>query len=198
MTKNKSEFIERISNFFPMSEEEIHVFSDRFQITDCKKGEVLMEEGAPIDRVYFVIKGIVRQYKLVEGVDKSIFFYTEDQMIRLMGDPPENPRSAYNLECLEDCTICVAYSREDDLEFIQKYPRFESLCMTLMDNVFKEAQDNQAYYIAYKPEHRYLKLQENRPDLIQRVAQQHLASFLGLTPESLSRIKKRIYDKSKA
>ena len=121
MEKNKSEFIKRISKHFPMSEEEIHVFSDRFSITNHKKGNVLMKEGDRIDRVYFIIKGIVRQYKQIEGVDMCMFFYTEDQIIRLMGDDQENPRSKYNLQCLEDCIVCVAYSSEDDFEFIQKY-----------------------------------------------------------------------------
>ncbi|MFY0689947.1 MAG: Crp/Fnr family transcriptional regulator [Cyclobacteriaceae bacterium] len=195
MTQEKSLFIDRISAVFPMTTEEIEVFSDRFEIEHYKKGDILLKEGDQIDRVFFNLKGIIRQYKLIDGVDKSMFFFIEDQIIRLMGNTPEDPTSPYHLECLEDSTLCVAYSREDDMEFVQKYPRFEALCMTLMDDIFKTAQDNQEYYINCNPEQRYQKLLDERPELVQRVAQQHLASFLGFTPESMSRIKKRIHEK---
>lgn len=195
MTKKKLEFIERILKIFPMSQEEIQVFGERFEIQNFKKGEFLLREGDILNRVFFMMEGIVRQFKIVDGVDKSTFFYCENQMIRLLENNPMNPTSSYSLECLEDCTVCVAFSREDDMQFIQKHPRFESLCLILMDDLYKIAQENQDYYTQYSPEKRYLKFMEERPDLIQRVSQQHLASFLGFTAESLSRIRKRIHEK---
>ena len=193
----QQELIARIVKIFPMSEEEIRVFSDRITVKQFDKGDILIREGDPIDRAFFVLEGIVRQFTLHDGKEKSVFFYVENQMIRLTGKENTAPQSSYYLECLEDSQICVAHSRADDQEFIQKYPRFESLCRILTEDIFKQSQDALEDYIHCNPLDRYQMLLEKRPDLVQRVSQQHLASFLGYTPESLSRIKKRIFTKRK-
>lgn len=193
----ENELIERINKIFPMSEEEIHAFSSRISVKQFNKGDMLIEEGDRVDKVFFIMEGLVRQYILKEGIEKSVFFYVEDEMVRLIDDDNAIPKSSYFLECLEDCTICVAYSRQDDAAFIKKYPRFESLCLILMENIFKQTQHSFEDHIHNSPKDRYLKFLEKRPDLVQRVPQKYLASYLGYTPESLSRIKKRIYAERK-
>lgn len=194
----QNELVNRIAKIFPMTEEEIRVFSDRITVKQFNKGDLLIREGDRIDRAFFVIEGIVRQFTLHDGKEKSVFFYVEDQMIRLTGKDSTATHSSHYLECLEDSKICVAHSRADDQEFIQKYPRFESLCRILTEDIFRQSQDTLEDYIHCNPLDRYQMLLEKRPDLVQRVSQQHLASFLGYTPESLSRIKKRIVTKTKS
>jgi len=200
ITKEQTAYLKliaRIQEIFPMTDEEEQVFTDRITVKEFKKGSVLISEGQIIDKAFFIIEGLVRQYTLSNDKDKSVFFYIENQMIRLLGKDSNPGVSSYYLECLEDSIICVAYSRPDDEEFIQKYPRFQTLCLILMEDIFKQNQDILEDFIHLTPLERYQMLLENRPELVQRIPQQYLASYLGYTPESLSRIKKRIFEKEK-
>ena len=75
----------------------------------------------------------------------------------------------------------------------QKFPKFETLCRVLSEDLLAKQQLNFDEFKLSSPEQRYLKLLEKRPDLIQRVPQHQLASFLGIKPQSLSRLRARIF-----
>jgi hypothetical protein len=84
-----------------------------------------------------------------------------------------------------------------ETEMFQKFPKFESLCRILSENlVAKQQMDFDDFKIS-SPEERYINLVKKRPDLIQRIPQHQIASFLGIKPQSLSRIKARILEKEK-
>ncbi len=74
----------------------------------------------------------------------------------------------------------------------QKYPELEKVTRSMLELSIGETQDETALFMSSTPEQRYLRLVQKRPSLINRVPQHQLASYLGMTPESLSRIKKRI------
>jgi DNA-binding MarR family transcriptional regulator len=98
---------------------------------------------------------------------------------------------------VEDSIITVANPEMEKMIF-EKFPRFETLCRMLSEELLAK---NQASFDNFKnstPEHRYLNLLETRPDLLQRVSQHQLASYLGIKPESLSRIRKRLLKKGKS
>jgi hypothetical protein len=105
-----------------------------------------------------------------------------------------NTPSAHYLECVED-TIAGAGTPEQETEMYQNFPQAESLARIIGEAVMGERQDNLAEFKMTSPEERYIQLQKKRPDLIQRVPQYQLASYLGVTPESLSRIRKRLSKK---
>jgi DNA-binding MarR family transcriptional regulator len=77
----------------------------------------------------------------------------------------------------------------------QKFPQIESLNRAMVEAIMAKQQDSLAEFKMTSPEQRYLNLLKNRPDLIQRVPQHQIASYLGVKPESLSRIRKRILKK---
>ena len=79
----------------------------------------------------------------------------------------------------------------------EKFPKFETLCRILSEDLLAKQQFDFDEFKTSSPEQRYLNLLERRPDLIQRVPQHQLASFLGIKPQSLSRLKSRILQKSK-
>jgi len=80
-------------------------------------------------------------------------------------------------------------------EIFEKFPKFEKMCRVLSEELLAKQQMNFDEFKTSSPEQRHLKLQETRPDLLQRVPQHQLASFLGITPQSLSRMRGRIVDK---
>ncbi len=92
------------------------------------------------------------------------------------------------------CTLLVANAKMEKSIF-EKFPRFETLCRILSEELLAK---NQASFDDFKtstPEQRYLNLLDTRPDLVQRVPQHQLASYLGIKPETLSRIRKRLATK---
>ncbi len=99
--------------------------------------------------------------------------------------------SGYYHECLEE-TIAGVGTPELEMEMYQKFPQIESLNRALGDAIMAKFQDTFAEFKMASPEERYLALLKNRPDLIERVPQHQIASYLGIKPESLSRIRKRI------
>jgi hypothetical protein len=84
-----------------------------------------------------------------------------------------------------------------EAEVFQKFPRFESLCRLLSEQLLDRKQRSFDEFRTSSPEERYLNLLRSRPDLPQRVPQHQLASYLGITPQSLSRMRARIFEKEK-
>src|SRR5690606_22658979 len=120
--------------------------------------------------------------------------YTDGQGISSFTSASKKVASSYYFECLEESKLAII-SIEKEQELYKKYPNFESLSRVGMESQLGEYQDMMAKFITQKPEERYLDLLENRPDLINRVPQYHLASYLGVSAETLSRIRKRIFKK---
>jgi len=105
--------------------------------------------------------------------------------------------SEYYISCIEDTILAVSNS-DMEVEMNSKFPKFETICRILSEELLAKQQINFDEFKTSSPEQRYLNLLQKRPDLVQRVPQQQLASFLGIKPQSLSRLRARILEKSKA
>jgi len=88
--------------------------------------------------------------------------------------------------------VLIVGNVENEQEFFERMPRMEMFNRLGVEMELQKSQEALAEYIITTPEERYLNLVQTRPDLLERVPQYQLASFLGVTPESLSRIRKRI------
>ena len=191
----ENEIIRYLSNYMVISEQlEDAIIKSDF-IRNYKKGTVLLEEGKISNECYFIIKGCIRSYYINDGNDVSTDFFTEDQSATPSAYGKKIP-SAYYLECIED-TIAGVGTPEIETEMFQKFPQLESLMRALGEAIMTKQQDNFAEFKMASPEERYFNLLKNRPDLLQRVPQHQIASYLGIKPESLSRIRKRIIKKDK-
>jgi hypothetical protein len=102
--------------------------------------------------------------------------------------------SEYNLSCIED-TILTVSNADMEVEVNGKFPKFETLCKILSEEFLAKQQIDFDMFKTSSPEQRYLNLLQKRPDLIQRVPQHQLASYLGIKPQSLSRLRARILEK---
>ena len=190
----QNELIEYISRYIDLNEEETKAVIEEIPIKTFKKGTVLLKEGEISKECYFNLKGLVRQYQIVDGEEKTTFFYTEEQGIADTEGAMKNIPSKCYWVCEEDTTLTIGkYEVEED--FYKRFPKFETLCRILSAKYFGTYQEILSTYIIKSPEERYLDLLKNRPELIERVPQYQLASYLGIKPESLSRIRKRIVSK---
>jgi len=185
-----NEILKYLSKYIPITkelEEEINKieFVKRFD-----KGTIILEEGKISNECFFIIKGCIRSFYIKDGEEKTTEFYTEEQAVvpSVYGN---NIPSKHYLECIED-TIAGVGTPELEIEMYQKFPQIESLNRALGEAIMAKQQDTFAEFKMTSPEERYLALIKNRPDLIQRAPQHQIASYLGIKPESLSRIRKRI------
>lgn len=174
-----------------MSDEEKSHLQQLMPIKSYSKGSLLLREGEVAKDAYFVLKGCVRSYYLRDGEDFTTAFYTENESCASLHSYTHQVPAKHYMECIEDCELLVL-NYEKEKEIIERYPAFESLCRAGLEADFGKSQEQQALFLSSSPEDRYLNLLQERPDLFQRIPQYQLASYLGVKPESLSRLKKRL------
>jgi CRP-like cAMP-binding protein len=181
------DFIER---YMELSQDEKQLIRELSIIKSFKKGTILLKEGKVSYDSYFVFEGCLRTYYLKNNEEKTTEFYTEMEVLSpacaLDGSP-----SLYSISCVEDTVVCIA-NPEMEKEAFARFPRFEMMCRVLSEQLTAKARLELDKFKTSSPEERYLALIESRPELFQRVPQHQLASYLGITPESLSRLRGRL------
>lgn len=187
----RGELVSFISKFKAFNPEEVETIAANITVRAGKKGTVLVREGDVWNECYFVLKGCLRQYVIADGIEITTQFYTEEQAAVQFTSYTSQSKSLSYLSCVEDCILIVGETNQETAMYKQ-HPKLEQITGMMMKKDFGKAQDDLAYFIASSPEERYLNLLETKPDLLQRVPQHQLASYIGVTPESLSRIRKRI------
>lgn len=186
--------VEIMSKLTQLSENEKMDIEHSFPIKTYEKGALLMREGQIARNAYYVIQGIVREYELVGGEEKTTAFYSEGQSAINFNSIVNEAPSKVNFVCGEQTTVAVLNS-EKEKELYKKHPRFETFCRKGMEQMMGVKQSQLAEIITLKPEKRYEKLQQERPELLNRVPQYQVASYLGISPEALSRIRSRLTNK---
>lgn len=180
-----------IADFQMLTPDEVDTITNGTNIQQFDKGTLLLKEGQVSDKCYFVIKGLVRQFYLIDGEEKTTAFFMEKEPVNAFTSNNTKTPSKHYIECIEDCVLTVG---TDNLieNMCQKVPRLENVMRVEVEKNAGKFQDEYAAFIMSSPEERYLNLLEKRPGLMNRVPQHQIASFLGVKPESLSRIRKRL------
>lgn len=182
-----------ISKYISLTNEEKQAILDLDIFRQINKGTILLKEGQKSMEGYFVLNGCIRTHYVIKGVEKTTAFYTEMEGITPHCVLTKKP-SEYYITATEDSIITIS-NPDMEAEIFKKFPKFESLCRILSEELLAKEQINFDDFKISSPEQRYLKLLEKRPDLIQRVPQHQLASYLGIKPQSLSRLRSRILKK---
>ena len=160
-----------------------------------RKKQYLVQEGDVCKYLAFVEKGILRSYQVDEkGVEHIVQFAFEgwwisDQLSFLTGEP-----SLYNIDALEDCELLLL-TKQGEEQMMEKIPTMERYFRILLQNNLINTQRRLASSLSHSAEEKYNDLVQSCPTIPQRVPQHMMASFLGITPETLSRIRKQIAGK---
>ena len=184
-----------IAKYISLNEDEKNALLSLDIFRSVKKGTILLNEGQKSKDSYFVLKGCLRKYYIIDGEEKTTAFYTEMDAITPHCVISNTP-SEYYISCTED-TILTVSDADIGAEMNSKFPKFDLMCRMLSEELLVKQQINFDEFKTSSPEQRYLNLLEKRPDLIQRVPQHQLASYLGIKPQSLSRLRARILEKNK-
>jgi CRP-like cAMP-binding protein len=183
-----------LSKYIPLTEDEKNAILSLDLFRSVKKGTTLLKEGQKSKDSYFVLKGCIRTYYVLDGEEKTTAFYSELDVLT----PPcviSKTPSEYYISCIED-TILTVSSADMEAEINSKFPKFEALCRLLSEDLLAKQRTDFDAFKTSSPEQRYLNLLQSRPDLVRRVPQHQLASYLGIKPQSLSRLRARIMEKN--
>lgn len=170
--------------------EEKKLIARLFTEKEYQKGEYFLREGAVCRHVGFIIRGIMQYYINTDGEDKTYGFGKElDFVCNNESFIPQKP-SVQCIQALENCKLLVI--SYDNLQlFYQGIKNGERFGRIIIEQVFIQTLQGLNSFYTDSPELRYEKFIKDYPDLLQRIPQYYIASFVGVKPQSLSRIRKR-------
>jgi len=186
--------MEIIMTYITLNEYDIELLKKTIDRRVYNKNEFLFNEGIVANESYFVERGCVRLFYNVEGNDKTAFFYTEDQFICAGESYTYNIPAAENYQAVEQTEILI-FTKEKTEKLLIEAPKFEIIARIAVENELIMCQKLIASFVTKSAEERYINLLNTQGELFQRVPQQYIASFLGISPETLSRIKTRVLNK---
>ena len=189
--------IESINTYISLNDSELLLLENAVEKRIYKKNDVIFTEGKISNEIYFVEKGCVRLFYNVEGNDKTAFFYTEGQFICAGESYTYNIPAIENYHAIEQTEIFV-FTKKKSEELLGKAPKLEIIARIATENELITCQKVIASFVTKSAEERYTDLLNTQGELFQRVPQQYIASFLGVSPETLSRIKRRVYKKRRS
>lgn len=188
--------------FFKKVNEKVNLTSEEEDI--CKtflipkkvrKKQYILQEGDVCKYGAFVEKGALRSYTIDEkGQEHIVQFAIEGWWISDMYSFITGEPSVYNIDVLEDAELLLL-SKPSEEELLEKVPKFERYQRLLVQGAYIALQRRLVLSLSQSAEEKYTKLTNTYPDIIQRVPQHMIASYLGITPETLSRIRRQISER---
>lgn len=176
------------------SDSELAIVLKHFEPRSYKKKTILLKAGEVSNEVYFLIDGCMRLYCEKDGMDISTFFFTEQMFAGSYSSFISRKPGSHFIETLEDCKVLVLSHQALEALYLE-FPKMNEFVRKSIEERFVVVHDLFTSYILNSPEERYLTLQKERPELLKRIPQHQIASFLGITPVSLSRIRNRVLRK---
>lgn len=157
-----------------------------------RKRQYVLNAGDVCQYFTFVEKGMIRSFTVDdEGHEHVVQFAIEGSWISDMGSFLSGKEAIYNIEAVEDSEV-LNLSKQAMDEMMNQLPAMERYFRLLMQNNIVALQRRVVAYMSLSAEEKYLKLMEVAPDIMNRASQQHIASYLSITPETLSRIRKQV------
>lgn len=188
-------FVKFISKYSPINQEETEYIEKNIPLKRFSKNEVFFREGSISKAIYFILEGCVRLFYNADGKDKTAYFYTEGKFLCANESFINKTPARENFQALENTTLMV-FTEANLIDLLKNYSNFENVeRFAILDELVTSNRLIESF-TTQSPEERYIELLDSNRELFQRVPQQYIATYLGVSPESLSRIRKRISQKS--
>jgi CRP-like cAMP-binding protein len=180
-----------LQQYIPLNNLEKNLVVQKFQSRLFQKRQHVLLEGYICSQFYFVVQGCLRMYKVDDkGTTHTILFASENCWLNDLGSFHNQKPSAWNIEALE-YTEVLQISRDDLISIYVQAPKFDRIFRVIQENSFVLLQERLLHNISSTAEERYESFVITYPHLTGRLSQLHIASFLGITPEFLSRLLSR-------
>lgn len=184
----QSQLARYFSNYASLSQEENALIYSLCQVQTRKQGSYLLEEEAYATELYFIVEGFVgltayrQEFPVVTDI-VGPYKFTSDFDSFIQGIPASN-----SIKCLTSCTYLL-FTKADYLSLIERIPIWNKVREGIYEGIISEQIKRTNEILTLSAKERYLKLMTDSPELVQQVPIQYLASYLGIRPESLSRIR---------
>ena len=178
-----------------LTDEELAQFSKLLRSSVIPKRAHLITENEVCKSIAFVQQGVLRSYLInKEGEAVTVQFALEGYWISDLYSFFSTKPAVYNIEALEETEVLLL-NLPSFQHACDTIPAFERFFRMLIQNAYVAAQERVAKAYSQQAEERYVELTKKHPDILQRIPQHYIASYLGIQPQSLSRIRKQIFDK---
>lgn len=188
-------FFQKFNETVPLTQEEQEIIKSYLTPKKLRKKQYLLQEGDVCKHIAFVEKGALRSYTISEkGSEHIIQFALEGWIVCDLYSFLTAEPATYNIEALENAELLLI-SRQAHEELLQKVPKYETYTRLQLTGAYIAMQRRLTSIISLSLEERYTYLTSLYPDIVQRVPQHMIASYMGLTPETLSRVRRRLTQK---
>jgi len=180
-----------------LSEDELDLLDDAFEIKVLNKKEYLLEGGKTCKHISFINDGTIRHFHVKNGIEKTCDISFENSWVTDFHSFTNQSASIMYLQAMEKTSVFMI-GREHLFRLYKECKAYETFGRIMAEQVAQRATEIAMSLSSDKPEERFQKLIQKQPDLFQRIPQKYIANFLGVSPESLSRIRNRIIQKQKS
>lgn len=178
--------------FSKLTSDELQLLQPKLQTLHLRKGESFAEAGKQARLLGFILEGSMRHYYTYDGIEHTTYFYFENNLVAdyigcITGKP-----SLLTIEALSPCTLLV-FDYQDLQQLFARSHNWERFGRVLAEYIAAGLEERMVTLLTLSPEERYRYLLESgRDKILQRIPQHYIASYLGITPVSLSRIRNRV------
>lgn len=181
-------FVDRIS---PMNDSDWNFFSSKLKKVELGKNTAVLKMGKVEKHLSFISKGIVRYYLPKEEADVTFGFLFQNEFVTAYDSLLTQTPSEYEIETLTE-TILWQITNEDLQEVYKNTENGNLIGRKMAENMYLIKSKRELSLLSKTAEERYLDLFSDRPQLLQQIPLKYIASYIGVTPQALSRIRKRI------
>lgn len=185
-----SPVISFFSNIGPLSDGAIRDLDEHTFPLFIRKRELLLKPGSIADHFYFIVKGVMQGCIKNEGKLQTTWINEENEIVGSIRTLGTNEPCREYLQALEDCEL-VAIPVSLTEQLFDKYPETNRIARRLWEYNYRGAEDRAYICRITSAEKKYKYFLERQPNLINRISLKHIASYLGMTLETLSRVRSR-------
>lgn len=182
--------LERIKIAGNLSDEDVALLASKLEVKQLRKGEHFLAIGKVNTHLGLVEQGLAMYYRDLRGEEIPVDFAVEGNWVSYLKSFNDQIPADLGIRMLEDTTLhCISYN--DMKSLFDQHPKFHALKAHYVERSMMEMAQHSADLATLDARERYYKLMRERPDLINRVPQYYIAAYLGIKPQSLSRIRKQ-------
>lgn len=186
-------FLNIFSSYVQLTESDIEFCKQYFELISLPKNNIAEEENKIPRHLYFITEGFMRLFYYDDNGDEvTTLIASPNRFITSFLDFIHQKKSKENLECITDCEF-YQIERSKMLELIDKNENFKKFSLVIFEQAIATNQIRANDFATLTADLRYKKLMEQQPEIIQNVPIQYIASYLGIKPQSLSRIRKQLF-----
>lgn len=183
-----------LNGLVEFTEEEMQLVLSRFEPLHIPAGDFMVDEGLVCTHIGFLVRGYMRSYYEVSDSEVTNMIMRRHQVVTSYSSFSKQSSSIANIQAISDCDLLViSYAAMQEL--YRTLPKWERLGRLIMEDAYGFTESRVLDYLSLSPEERYRKIVTNTPRLLKEVPLRYIASMLGITPETLSRIRNKVHRK---